>query len=396
MAKNPNSSKKITKNKTVRQARSARQNNEPQAENKTTEAEPKKTAAWSERLEKIRHYSYVDKAQQTVRRLWQTIRQWHLAARLKAFWQWLSDTWKTVILCLVGFLFCYYGIGSQLSEKIDVITVYVLPSEKTTAAETVNTMAFLLKREVDDKMWTPNLPALFPAYVLDDMPNFQMGIAAAVKNAAGALQKMQGANEGQLRDMKEAHQLLGYSPKVWLLARQGNFNIAPSSNTQYRKAAKRLRKFNEHGEFTAVPDDLAHVLAIFERRLIKLVQSNEEYVQEHSSDWFDFAADDHFYWRRGYAFALWQICKALGHDYKEIILHSDAYTEWTYLLSSLRTVAEFKPRMVRNGEIGALTAPNHLLYQNYMLARAIVSLEKIRRKLAENKVLAAPTTEAAE
>ena len=84
----------------------------------------------------------------------------------------------------------------------------------------------------------------------------------------------------------------------------------------------------------------------------------------------------------GYAFALWQISKAMGIDFKEIILAHDAYTDWTYLQSSLRQAAQFRPYVVRNSPPDGLWSPNHLMAQNFYLARALAAIERIRGALA--------------
>ena len=156
--------------------------------------------------------------------------------------RWLSDFWKMVIACLAVFFFCYYFIGSQIAENIDVQTEYKVQDAEDSSFETADCMAFLIKREVDDKMWTPNVPPIFPAYVLDNMPNFQMGVIAAIRDVAAVLRKFAHETKVQQKDIQKAYKMLSYPPKVWLMSRQSAFLLAPSSNSQYRKAARELRK----------------------------------------------------------------------------------------------------------------------------------------------------------
>lgn len=294
--------------------------------------------------------------------------------------------WKTVLISSFCFLFFYYFLGSQIAEDIDVQTKYLLPKQQSAKMETANAMSFLLKRELDDKMWTPNLPPLFPAYALDNMPNFQIGIVDAARDINVVLRRMEGINAEQYDDLQRAGQLLNYAPNVWLLSKKDAFNIAPSSNTQYRKAAKYLRKFNERADFSPHANHLPQFMEQISRKLTKLVLKSEEHQQEHGGDIIDFRVDDIFYHNCGYAFALSQIVRAMGADYKEEILRHNVYTEWTYLLSSLQKAAEFQPVVVRSGKPKDLLTPNHLTEQNFYLMRALVAVEKIRTALAQGAI----------
>ena len=308
----------------------------------------------------------------------------HLPLRKSAqIMQRIANLAKNWIVWIIAALFLYYFAGSQISERIDVETGYEQAKNKSENCATVGAMKFLLLREIDDKMWTPNLPWFFPAAVLDNMPNFQIGIVDAVKNITGATQKLQTGSVAQKEDLKKAVALLKYSPHVWLLARQSSLKIAPSANTQYRKAAKYLRKYNEREKFVAAKDDLQQLLLRISQDLMKLTQENESYQLEHSADIFDRRADDLFYHQRGYAFALAQIGSAMGVDYKEIILQYNVYPQWTYFISSLKKAANFAPRVVRNGPLDSILTPNHLLMQNYYLMRAAFWAEKIYGELVK-------------
>lgn len=308
----------------------------------------------------------------------------HLSS-IKSVIKSVSDSWKFAVLAIGSFLFFYYTLGGLLVEKIDLQTECKINSEKNFRFQTADCMAFLIRRETDDKMWTPNLPVFFPAYVLDNMPNFQEGMISAIKDMSGALKKMQNHTQDQRADLKEIYKLLSYSPKIWVLSRQGTFGIAPSANSQYRKAAKKLKQYNERAIFISDKEDLLKLMGKINENLHKISHQTEEYVREYSSDWTDLKADDYFYQNKGYAFALWQIVHALGTDYKQVLLDYNLYAEWTYLVSSLKKAAEFKPLVVRNGEITALMTPNHLMIQNYFLSRAEGYGEDIRYRLTTDK-----------
>lgn len=295
----------------------------------------------------------------------------------------LSDSWKLVLSCLFCFLFFYYIIGSLLVENMSIRQVYQLPKEKSEKSETLNAMAFLINREIDAKMWTPNLPFVFPAYILDNMPNFQIGIMSAVRGASITVKNFRRLTPAQTERIKKADELLRYPPNIWIMSRKGTFGLAPSSNAQYRKARRELLKINdeplvlEEQEFNSYLSHLAKSLRLY-------VQKNDSQIIEHSSQILDTKSDDVFYKARGFAFGAWQIALAAGADFKSVIVRNNVYTEWTYLISSLQKTAEFKPLYIRNGKLGGLTGANHLIVQNYYLERALVAVLNIQNKLQEN------------
>lgn len=285
--------------------------------------------------------------------------------------------WKFLTIFLPSFVFFYYLLGSMIAENIDVSTEYKVQPKHLPMFETAESMSFLLKREVDRKMWTPNLPFVFPASVLDNMPNFQVGIVTGVKDFIPAMRKITQNTDAQKKDLKTAYKLLNYPPNVWLMTRKGKFNLAPSSNSQYRKAAVELHNFPRDGVFFPNVQDLDILLRQISKNLQELSIRNETQQREKSANWIDMSSDDLFYFVKGYSFALWQITKTLGADFKEIILEKDLYTEWTYLVNSLKKAAEFAPRVIRNGAPNSLLVPNHLMVQSYYLQRAIAAAERI-------------------
>ncbi len=293
--------------------------------------------------------------------------------------------WRFLTIFLPSFLFFYYLVGSTIADNTNVNVEYKIPEEEAPTFATAESMSFLIKREVDGKMWTPNLPLIFPASVLDNMPNFQIGVVSAVREMLPPIRRFAQNNEQQKADMKTAYKLLSYPPNVWLMSRRGKLGLAPSSNSQYRKAAAKLHDFSADGDFTPQAEDLNAMLSKMSKNLQNLTIRNEIQQRENAGGWWDTSADDLFYFARGYAYALWQISQAAAVDFKDILLECNLYTEWTYLVTSLKKAAEFKPRVIRNGAADSLFTPNHLLMQNYYLQRAMTAAEKIRNGLLKEQ-----------
>lgn len=295
---------------------------------------------------------------------------------LKKPLRFISDSWKVVLMSLSCFLFCYYVIGGFISEKISTEDM-----PENTPKTTSQIMADLIDREVRDNIWTPNLPIIFPAYILDNMPNFQIGVIYAIRDTASALKQIYYQTPEQKQHIQKASVLLKYSPNVWLLSRKSAFSIAPSSNSQYRKARRELIRAGEYGPLISTAANFDVLLSQMSSQLTKLIEENENNIAEKSSDWFDFKSDDLFYKNKGYAYAQWQIADSVGNEFKELIVAAEAYNHWTYLINSLRKAAQMNPIIVRNGKIDSSLAPNHLTVQNYFLSRAVVNIEKIRNSI---------------
>lgn len=330
----------------------------------------------------LRHENYRERFQI----LWINIKTF----KLKKVWRGvkkiskkISSSRKVFLRSVCGFLLVYYGLGSLFVENMNVTHTYPLPKVSRQKSETIGTLAFLINREIDKKMWTPNLPAAFPAYVLDNMPNFQIGIMTAVRDSAGTMRNFVNKTPEQQKHIKKAEELLRYSPYIWLTAKKGKVGLAPSANAQYRKARIELLKYNDE-DFILYQADFETYLTRLSGALRRLIQKNDSRIIEHSSSLLDTKADDVFYMTRGYAFASWQIALAMGFDFKKLIVQYDVYNEWTYLLSSLQKAAEFKPLYVRNGKLGGIFGANHLLVQNYYLERALVAATQIKDKIGKS------------
>jgi len=333
---------------------------------------------------------FAENCRQSPRLLWNKVRKNKLKKTkfygfCKKILKKLSDSWKVLLTVVPLFLIFYYVLGSKMVEEIDVHTQYKLEeNDNAPFFRTTEAMAFLIRREVDDKMWTPNLPVIFPAYILDNMPNFQKGIIAAIKDITGTMRYLKSNTEAQKKDINEAYELLSYPPDIWIMSRKGKFNLAPSSNSQYRKAGGELRKFTRDGIYKADGDDLLLILKKMSAKLQKLTLNSEVYQQENSSKWVGDEADDLFYYNKGYSFALWQISKVLCRDYKEVIVNNNLYEDWIRMSSSLQKAAEYSVWVIRNGNINSIFTPNHLIIQNYYLLRSISAALKISNRLAEH------------
>jgi len=295
--------------------------------------------------------------------------------RTKAF---LSSWWRTMIIALAAVIFLYYPLGGYLVNNIDRNTSYEINENHPEQSAAAEMMAFIVNREVNEKIWTPNLPFFYPSYFLDNMPNFQLGMFDSLSKFASAFAgriDKRISREEEKSDLGAAAELLRYPGTVWMFSAENKLLLAPSANIQYRRARRRLIDYNSklssgQETFYKSAADLAYILNKSRIHLGKSSAALENRIREESSSWWDTKADDVFYYQQGKTYAYYLLLKALGNDYEEIIVRADIYARWTSLLKALENASSLQPAVVRNGELNSLTAPNHLSYLNMYIGKA--------------------------
>ena len=97
----------------------------------------------------------------------------------RLLWRW---SWRIVVLVIV----LYYPLGSLIVEDIDDDPQFK-PVVTAGESRAVAIAAQLVTREVDIHSWTPMQPFFMPSGLLDNMPNFQRGMMAALGRFATEL-----------------------------------------------------------------------------------------------------------------------------------------------------------------------------------------------------------------
>ena len=89
-------------------------------------------------------------------------------------------------LALLVALLLYYPVGMVWVHRVDSDPGFSAPPDALTPGKShaVAIAAALIDREVNRHRWTANDPFFLPAAALDNMPNFQQGIVAAVSRFA--------------------------------------------------------------------------------------------------------------------------------------------------------------------------------------------------------------------
>lgn len=311
--------------------------------------------------------------------------------RMSKIFVFLCSWWQLLLLGFVLFIFLYYPLGGFIVNNIDRNTSYEINLSNAKQSSTAEMAAFIINREVNDKLWTANLPFFFPSYFLDNMPNFQLGMMKATSNVVTSLSKRVDSpimDTQDVSDLQNAAQLLKYNGRIWMFSPTDRLTPVPSANTQYRKARKHLISYNrslnkDEQIFYRRSEDLVYILKKIDKSLSAAVTALDNQIREENTSFTDFKADDVFYYNQGKAYGYFLLLKALGQDYKEILVQKDVYVLWTRMIKSLEDASSLDIFYIRNPELNSLTAANHLLYLAYYIEKARNAEKDIIVKLEE-------------
>ncbi len=298
--------------------------------------------------------------------------------RRRSAWRWAG--WIVVLLLVL-----YYPVGGLIIQNIDDDPQFGPQNVASGESRAVAVAADLVRREVDVHQWTPMMPFFMPAGILDNMPNFQRGIMAALGRFATEMMDQLGRTRGSSqvdRDLEQARGFLYEQPNVWIW--QPSVSLMPSATSaqKYRAGRDKLITYNKR---------LAAGQAVFERRadnlqaLIDRIANDigsdsaviDHHIIEQAGNLFDMQCDDIFYFNKGRLYANYLLLRELGTDFQNVIRDRDLTNAWNNMVETFRVAAELRPWIVWNGWPDALLIPNHLAAQGFYLLRARTQLREI-------------------
>jgi hypothetical protein len=292
---------------------------------------------------------------------------------------------KIILLVIVGLLALYFLGGMLWLHRIDDDIDFGLESSAPEGgSQAVAIAADLIDREINTHRWVANDPFFMPGSLLDNMPNFQQGIVAALSRfgleLADQIARTRGSSQID-RDLDLASGLLKYPGTIWIFDFRTSFAPTASSESQYRRAMTALRDYNQRlaagqAVFEIRSDNL---LATFERIAADLGSSSAALDQhlEAGGFWPDFSADDLFYHNKGRLYAYFLLLRGLEADFARVIDERDLDGPWRQMLASFRAAAKLQPWVVINGAPDSQLLPSHLASQGFFLLRARTQLREI-------------------
>ena len=295
--------------------------------------------------------------------------------------------WWRVLLAVIVLLALYYPIGMLWLNKIDDDPGFAAPElfRANGGSAAVAIAAALIDREVNQHSWVANDPFFMPGAALDNMPNYQMGILAAVARFAFELTDQIGRARGSSqtdRDLQEAAGLLQYSGTKWVFDFKTSLAPTASAEAQYRRAIRVLLAYNRRlAEGQAVFERRAdNLMATIDRFALDLGNSSavlDRHIAEHSGQFIDTQADDLFYSVKGQLYAYYLLLHELGQDFDRVIKEKELGGTWANMLDSLKTAATLHPLVIINARPDSLLMPSHLAVQGFYLLRARTQMREI-------------------
>ncbi|MCR9254481.1 MAG: DUF2333 family protein [Alphaproteobacteria bacterium] len=283
----------------------------------------------------------------------------------------------------------YYLIGAALVHKVDDNLDFKDAAWRDTvgenASKAVGVSAALLRREVEGYGWVANNPFFLPGSILDNMPNFQVGIVQALSRFGVELTDQIGRTRGSSQvdaDLEKAAGLLKYPPDVWLFDFSTSWAPTASSDAQYRAARRSLISYNErlangNAVFDARADNLLGTLDRVATDLGSASAVIDSHLREGGPWPVDYVVDDIFYRNKGKLYAYYMLLTALGEDFEAVLRDRQLGPVWAQMLASLREAAELDPLVVVGGAADGLLFPNHLTSQGFFLLRARTQLREV-------------------
>lgn len=292
-----------------------------------------------------------------------------------------------VVLSFLAFALLYYPVGMILENRIADSPDFVPPAADQVAggSKSVEMVAGLIDREVNLNNWVANDPIFMPGYFLDNTPNFQKGMVAALARFTFELTDQIGRTRGSSQadpDLQAAAGLLQYPADVWVWNPRVSLVPRATTESQYREARERLLEYNSR---------LAQGDAVFDRRADNLLATLDRFaadlgsasaavyteVHEDAYGIFDFNADDIFYDTKGRLYGYYMILKGLEQDFADVIQEKNLHGPWDQMMETFRQAVLLSPWFITNGDPDSLAVPNHLTSQGFYLLRARTQLREV-------------------
>jgi hypothetical protein len=257
----------------------------------------------------------------------------------------------TLVLLLV--LLVIYPLLAWLSSTVDDDPGFAPSAVRPHMSHAVAAAAALLDREVNGHGWAPNTSWFSPRALLDNMPNYQRGVVAALARSTLALSEAN--SEGSVdADLQSAAALLQYPPDMGVWNPSVSIWPTATSEAQYRRGIDALEQYNRRlaeGQATleTSSQNLARILDAVAAGLASDSVRIEDYVRAHGGFPFDSQSDDIFYEAKGRMYADYVVLRGVQADFAGAIARPGVAKPWHAAMSSLRAAIALRPEIVLNG-----------------------------------------------
>ncbi|TKT77385.1 DUF2333 family protein [Aquamicrobium sp. LC103] len=219
----------------------------------------------------------------------------------------------------------------------------------------------------------------------DNKASFQRGVNQAIRRTTVELVDTLGRVRGTsqvdsgLQDARGAMQIDEYT---WYFG-LNPFGFKTPTPAFYRAAARDLRAFNDRLETcTAVFDARADNLIQFIDRIANDIGSTSAILRERSENynggWFDFRADDRYWFAYGQLYGYYGILTAARTDFADVIAQRGLATLWQATEDQITSALRLQPAIISNGREDGWIMPSHLATMGFYVLRVRSNLVELR------------------
>lgn len=296
------------------------------------------------------------------------------------------------------------GFDPDYVTKYNLAARKALPGEElpaaTTGAKTCQTSAIvdatadLIDLNVNQNAWISSTlvyrMGLFGidwdhTPFFDNKASFQRGVNQAVRRTAvelvDSLGRVRGTS-GVNQDLQDARGNLQFDEYSWYFG-LSPFGPKTPTPSYYRAAEKSLRKFNVSlGECNATFDTRADNFVQFLDRIANDIGGTSAILSErsefHNFGWFDFRADDRFWFAYGQLYGYYGVLAAAGADFSQVIRERNMTQLWNETLAQTRAALNIQPMIISNGKEDGVIMPSHLATMGFRILRVRSNLVELR------------------
>lgn len=296
--------------------------------------------------------------------------------------------WGRTTLIVIAVFVLGYPLLAWLGHAVNDDPAFAGPGQlEPNQSRTVAMMAALIRRETDDTGWVPNNPIWSPSgLLLDDMPNFQIGLVIALQRFSAELRDQIGRTRGSSQiddDLQKAAGFLQTQPDLWYW--NPGYSLLPTTPSEqvYRNAANHLDSYNRRlaagqAVFDVRADNMIAALERIAQGIGDASAKTEDHLNTRAGFPWDNAVDDLFYQTKGQAYGYFVILRALGQDFAPLLKERQAEKVYAQMLATFQEAAEMQPWAgIMNGASDSQIWPSHLAAQGFYLLRARTQLREV-------------------
>ncbi len=225
---------------------------------------------------------------------------------------------------------------------------------------------------------------------MDNKASFQRGINQAVRRTATELAD----NLGRVRttsqidgDLQDARGNLQFDEETWYFG-LSPFGPKTPTPSYYRDAVNKLRSFNARlatcqATFDARADNLKQYIDRISSDIGSTSAILKERAENHNNGWFDFRADDRFWFAYGQLYAYYGLMKGAQADFEDVIKEKHLQSLWVTMDSQFVSALRIQPFIIANGREDGWIMPTHLTTMGFYVLRVRSNMVEISNVLTQ-------------